>query len=92
MSALSDWTHVVLNYIGPQGGEGFTVYYNGVQSGNGTTKGSLNTAVSSGDGGVVVGKYPTNLNLQYSGVDIDELLFFNRRLSDQDVQAISNMI
>ena len=92
MSGLSDWTHVVLNYIGPQDGEGFTVYYNGVQTGNDTTKGSLNTAVSSGDGRVFVGKYPTNLDRQYSGVDVDELLFFNEHLSDDDVQAISNMI
>ena len=45
-----------------------------------------------GDGRVVVGRTSTNEDNHYGGVDVDELPFFNRRLSDQDVQTISNMI
>ena len=90
MFGPSDWTHIVLNYIGPQDGERIRVYYNGVQTGNDTTKDPF--GFSPGHGRVVIGRFPTDFDGQNGGVNINELLFFNRRLSDQDVQAISNMI
>ena len=37
---LAGWTHVVLNYIGPNNGEGIRVYYNGTEVYSDTDKSS----------------------------------------------------
>ena len=34
----ADWTHVVLNYLGPEAGEGIRVYYDGVTTGSDDTE------------------------------------------------------
>ena len=35
----TEWTHIVLNYIGPNNGEGINIYCNGTEVDSDTTKG-----------------------------------------------------
>ena len=48
-------------------------------------------AIASGNGRVVVGRIYTNYDAQHGGIDVDELLFFNQALSDQQVLDIKNI-
>ena len=89
VSRPSGWTHVVLNYMGPNNGQGIRIYHNGVQIGNDTTK-SGGTR-SAGDSKVVIGRWQTNRDQWYGSVDVDELLFFNQKLTDQEIQDIRNL-
>ena len=84
------WTHVVVNYIGQQDGQGMEIYHNGESAGSDHTK-SLRT-LSAGDGRVVLGRAYTDLDTWYAPVDIDEILFFNRKLSAEDIRDIQNMV
>ena len=78
------WTHVVLNYLGPNNGQGIEIYYNGVRK---KTKSLKNTrSYSAGDGRIVVGWHYTNFDrLYYASMQIDELLFFNRALTAAEI-------
>ena len=78
----------MLNYIGSNTGEGFSIYHDGVLTKTQDTKG--HTTLPSGDGRVLVGRYDC-VYAVYAGVDIDELLFFNEKLSDQEIMDITNM-
>ena len=86
----SGWTHIVLNYIGPENGEGCQLFLDGVLTGNDVTK-TVDT-FSTGHGRVVVGRVYTDTDQQYTGAEVDELLFFNQALSEQQVWDIKNMI
>ena len=80
------WTHVVLNYIGPNNGEGITVFYDGVKVASDTNKpGGFSAA---GDGRIVVGRITTTKDSSYASVQIDELLFFNQALSNDNINLL----
>ena len=81
------WFHIVLNYIGPNDGEGIRIYYNGVKVASDTTKGARSR--SAGDGRIVVGRGLTNKDKDYASVQVDELLFFNCQLSSADSSALA---
>ena len=85
----SGWTHVVLNYLGPEDGQGIVGYFNGVQGTFDRYKSGQ--SFSTGDGRVVVGRYETDRDRYYAGVDLDELLFFNQKLSIQEIMDIVNI-
>ena len=87
MAAPSGWTHVVLNYIGPNNGQGIRFYFDGVQVANDTRKRS--TTTFAGDGRMILGKQGINVDARYASVDVDELLFFNETLSDQSIQDMN---
>ena len=86
------WTHVVLNYIGPNDGEGIRVYYNGTEVANATT--NSDGTYSTGDGRIVVGRYlflwDGHCDMWYPSLQIDELTFFNKALSTTDITAMYN--
>ena len=84
------WTHVVLNYIGPNDTQGIRIYHDGVQTGSSDIK--VAGTYSPGDGRVVVGRNGYNQDSGYAGVDVDELLFFNEKLSDQEIMDIKDMV
>ena len=87
-SKPSHWIHVVLNYIGPNNGEGIRIYYDGTLVASDISKyGSTNEP---GNGRIVVGKFFTNRNSDYASVQVDELMFFNQTLTSDEVQAIYN--
>ena len=86
----SEWLHVVLNYIGPDDGQGIWIYMDGVQTGSDVTK--TPSARSPGGARVVLGKLSTDgVDDLYATVTVDELLFFNEKLGDQDIIDIKNM-
>ena len=87
-SKPSGWTHVVLNYIGPNDGEGIRGYVNGVEVASDTTK--TNASHSAGDGRIVVGRFKTDTDLSYASVHVDELIYFEASLTNDDVQSIYN--
>ena len=86
----TDWTHVVLNYIGPEEGQGIQVYLDGVLAKSDDTKASV--IFAAGDGRVAIGRTYPNLDGLYGDVNVDELLFFNEKLTGNQAQEIMNLI
>ena len=86
----SGWTHIGLNYIGPNNGQGIRVYQDGVQAGSDVTR--SNTMYSVPSGRVVVGRLYTNLDSEYLGVDVDELLFFNGKLREKEILHLKDTV
>ena len=84
----SGWTHVVLNYIGPNDEEGIKIYYNGIQTAYDKIK-EVDT-YEPGNGQVVLGRQFIDKDSLYTVADVDELLFFNEALSDQNIQYMNN--
>ena len=74
-----------MNYIGPNDGEGVRIYYNGeVASKTTKTEGSY----SAGDGKITVGRYYTNTDALYASFQVDELIFFNQILSNDNINLL----
>ena len=86
----ADWTHVVLNYLGPEAGEGIRVYYDGVQAGSDDTERLV--TCPGGVGRVALGRLYTDKDDHYPGVDVDELMFFNEALSVQRIMVLKDMV
>ena len=82
------WTHVVLNYIGPNNGEGIRMFIDGTEVASSTTK--HGRSYSPGDGRIVVGRYYTNYDGNYASVQMDELIYFNAAMTSTEVQLIYN--
>ena len=76
----------MLNYIGPNDGEGIIIYYNNRQVASDITKSGQSYDI--GDNRVVVGRHYTDEDLDYVSVQVDELIFFNEALSDTDVETL----
>ena len=77
-----------MNYLGPNNGQGIRIYYNGTEVASDTTKTSYR--LSAGDGRIVVGRYRTNRNDHYGNMQVDELIFFNEALSQDDITMLHN--
>ena len=84
------WTHVVLNYIGPNDGEGIRIYYDGVEVASNTIKSAQ--SLSAGDGRIVVGRFYPDKDERYTSMQIDELIFFNTVLSTNDIKLLYNVV
>ena len=84
------WTHIVLNYIGPDDGQGIAIYHDGGHEVGDSDKMPLTYRPS--DGRVIMGRRFTYPSQEYAGIDVDELLFFNEKLSDQEILDIKNMV
>ena len=83
------WTHIVLNYIGPNDGEGIRVYYDRQEVVSDTTKsrGLFDPA----DGSILVAKRADG-DYGYTSLQMDELIFFNKTLSTTDITAMYNAV
>ena len=86
-SRSSGWIHVVLNYVGPNNGQGIRVY-NGAEIKSDVTKQAY--PYRPGAGRVVIGRQLIDEYATYVSVDVDELLFFNEALTDQNIQDMNN--
>ena len=76
---------MVLNYIGPEHGQGFRIYNDGVKLvGGSTTSSPSGTNFTPLDGSVALGKFRN----EYSSVAINELLFFNNKLTDAQIREL----
>ena len=89
-SIPNGWTHIVLNYIGPNDGEGIQIYYNGAEVANDTTK--SDGTYSAGDGRIIVGRRYIDEDRRYASMEIDELIFFNEALSTSDIKLLYNAV
>ena len=79
----------MLNYIGPNGGQGVQAFRDGTlrdsqEHGNTRTQ-------TDGDGSVVVGSRYVTSNNDYSHVEVDELVFFNKALLENEVMDLYNL-
>ena len=84
---LSNWFHLVYNYIGPYDGEGIQIYYDGKQVGSDSDK--YNTQGIGGDGRIAVGRYYTDEGDWATGsTEVDELFLFNKALTDEEIETI----
>ena len=83
----SGWTHLGLNYIGPNNGQGIRVYYDGAQAGSDKMK--YPKTYQPGASRVILGRELINVDAGYASVDVDELFFFNEALSDQNIQHLN---
>ena len=90
-SRPTGWTHVLLNYIGPNNGQGIRIYYNGEQVASDTRKSNLYSEHQPGNGRIVVGRYYTNKDQRYASVEIDELVFFNNSLNLEEIEYLSTV-
>ena len=44
---------------------------------------------SSGDGRIVVGRRYTDQNREYASVQVDELIFFNQNITQQEINVLA---
>ena len=75
----------MLNFIGPNNGQGISIYQDGEHKGNETTKDSTSSPDPS-SGRIVIGRL---LNGHYASVQVDELLFFNQTLTESEITMLS---
>ena len=79
----NQWIHLVLNFIDPNSGEGIQAFKDGAFIAENQGGADGNNTV--GDGRVIVGKKHANSNKFYAHVEVDELIFFNEALSNEEV-------
>ena len=83
LNLLSGWNHVTVNYLGPNNGQGIRVYRNGLQKGSDDIK--FQPDLRLGDDRTAVGRLYTKDDGNYGSFEIDELAFFNVKLSDDQI-------
>ena len=85
-----DWTHVVMNFVGPNDEEGLKGYSDGRLWD--TDSSLLSWTFLPGDGRIVVGRtYADNsADIFYANYDLDELFIFNEKLSEDQILAMKN--
>ena len=88
--STNGWTHVVLNYIGPNNGEGIAIYCDGEEVASDTIK-SVQT-IQARDGRVVAGRFQTDEDKSYTSVQVDELIFFNHFLESAEITVLHKAI
>ena len=88
-SHSGNWTHVVCSYLGSDVGEGATIYLDGVLKGMDSTVSG--NSFPEGDGKVVLGRWSTDGDGDYASVDVDEVLFFNQFLTDDQISQLANV-
>ena len=79
----------MLNFIGPNGGEGIQAFKDGTQHAHHMW--GLSDTQTDGDGRMIVGKKHANVNNYYAHVEVDELIFFNQALLEEDVMELYNI-
>ena len=84
------WTHIVVNYIRPDDGQGIRVYFDGLEMKRDTAK--YEELYSAGSGSIIVGRLKTNLDKDYISIMIDELIFFNSSLDTADIRALFSAV
>ena len=80
------WLHAVLNYIGPNDHQGINVYHNGGHIGNSTKNFGQH---GRSNGRIFIGKLAYEINDHYASVEVDELLFYNRALTEDEITMLS---
>ena len=80
---------MVVNYFGPNNGQGFKTYFNGDVAFTDTWKSALQTTLSNEN--IVIGRLYTDIDGYYTSIEMDELLFFNHTLSTEEINSLYNI-
>ena len=80
----------MFNYISSYIGDRVIIYHDGAEVGVGTQKTPFGRN-GGGAGVVVIGRNIVQLEQAFASVMMDELLFFNRYLNQEEVQILYNM-
>ena len=85
------WVHAVLNFTGPDEGQGISIYNNGNHVGIDNTKHITDNEYGLNDRQIEVGRLAGILsgNAHYPSVDVDKLSFFNRSFTDAEITSLS---
>ena len=84
-SRPTQWFHLVLNYLGPD--QGATIYQDGEEH---LHQGLQDVTQTAGTGIVVIGRHSPVSDDRYTSVMMDELMFFNRKLTSNEAQILYN--
>ena len=92
------WFHIVLNFFGFNDTQGITVYHDGVQLNKTAERNSFSGNFYVSDRRIILGRIADELTcptcptsdpyLYYSSISIDELLFYNHILTDQQIMKM----
>ena len=83
------WTHVVLNYIGPD--DGIEMYMDGVEVATAADSFPSQSG-SPGNGKIVVGRGKTDVDDLYYSVEVDELIYFNSLLKIEQIEMLAEKV
>ena len=84
------WFHIVVNFIGPTVTQEFKIYNDGEQVGGNSSVERGLTQVE-GDGRIVFGRFLTDTNERYASAHMDELLLFNRVLTEAEIAKLGQI-
>ena len=77
-----------MNYVGPMNDQGLAIFQDGALVAVQPNKGTQES--TSGNGSLVLGKRYVDEDDKYVSIDLDELVFFNRKLTAPEVMTIYN--
>ena len=77
---------MVVNLIGSEDGQGVQLYYNGQH--RDWARNKMPPSSGTGNGRTVVGRATTDVDGDYASLVIDELAFFNKKLSQQKIAEL----
>ena len=88
----SGWFHVVVNFLGPNDGEGLRVHYDGVElealRGDPSRRHASSRAQNL-ESRILIGRLFYIIDNYYISVEADELFFFNQALTDPEITTLS---
>ena len=84
----SRWLHFVLNFIGPNDGEGIRIYLDGEMVQSVTAAGGFR--IPPRHSRIIIGRSTIDSYFgRYASLQMDELLFFNQALSEEEIAMLS---
>ena len=96
VNRTTNWVHAVMNYVGPNEGQGIRIYNDGELVGSDTTK--TNEANLPSDGRIIIGRADLNIVgtagflTFYASVEVDEFLVFNRTLTEPEIILLNQRV
>ena len=85
----SGWFHIVLNFIGLDDGQEIRIYHDGVNVANDMSITISTSMRPETDRRIVLGRLYTDSNENYATVQVDDLVFFNRALTEAEITVFS---
>ena len=84
----NQWMHLVLNFIGPKKEEGIELFRDGALITSYQTQ--IEYQLTPGEGRLTLGRWTVTRDSDYPTIDVDEVVFFNRKLTAPEVETIYN--
>ena len=81
------WFHIVLNINGTSTEQAIRIYHDGTKAGQDTEL--EEDTQKEGNGRIVIGRRFSDLDDKYASVAVDELLFFNEALSEEEIVMLA---